>query len=436
MDLQERTQSFLDKRTELNEKSKKILDKADADAEGQGLTAEDEQEWDRYADEINKLTAQIDRCNAQMERDAAMAEAVDRQLSGNTQTATTQGAGEGAIAEPFKVTTSGGHEVEIGPADVGFAQGTVQYRKAFATFLSTGHRADLQVTPDTKGGYLAPTQFSARLLQDLDNEVLMRRLATVLPPLSSGASLGIPTLDTDPGDADWSAEVPASDISDDTSMAFGKRELTPHLCTKLVKVSDKLLRASVLSVETILNARLQYKFGVTEEQAFMTGDGAQQPLGCFVASADGISTSRDTTCTGTTDFTVDELIDLFGALKYGYRDNASWVVHRDFVTRLRKKQDGESRYVWQPSIVVGEPDRLMGRPIYASEYAPSTFTTGLYIAIVGDFGRGYMIADSLGVGIQRLNELFAARNQVGFLGRKETDGMPVQENAFSRLILN
>jgi len=73
-------------------------------------------------------------------------------------------------------------------------------------------------------------------------------------------------------------------------------------------------------------------------------------------------------------------------------------------------------------------------PISMSEYAPSTLTTGLYVGILGDFSN-YWIADALDMQVQRLVELYAEANQVGFIGRLETDGMPVLEEAFSRVKL-
>ena len=73
-------------------------------------------------------------------------------------------------------------------------------------------------------------------------------------------------------------------------------------------------------------------------------------------------------------------------------------------------------------------------PIHASEYAPNTFTTGLYVGIVGDWSQ-YWIADALDMTVQRLVELYAATNQVGLIGRMESDGMPVLGEAFARVTL-
>ena len=167
----------------------------------------------------------------------------------------------------------------------------------------------------------------------------------------------------------------------------------------------------------------------------MTGSAAQQPLGVFTASANGISTGRDvSTGNTTTAMTFDGLIEAKYGLKGNYWPRARWIFHRDAMKTIAKLKDGEGQYIWRESVRVGEPDRLLGMPIMMSEYAPNTFTTGLYVGILGDFAS-YWIADALSMQIQRLVELYAETNQVGFIGRLETDGMPVLEEAFSRVKL-
>ena len=113
---------------------------------------------------------------------------------------------------------------------------------------------------------------------------------------------------------------------------------------------------------------------------------------------------------------------------------AAWIFHRDGVKQLAKEKDGEGRYIWEASVRAGEPDRLLQFPFYASENAPNTFTTGLYVGILGDFSH-YWIADALDFEVQRLVELYAANNQIGFIGRAEIDGMPVLAEAFVRVKL-
>jgi HK97 family phage major capsid protein len=102
--------------------------------------------------------------------------------------------------------------------------------------------------------------------------------------------------------------------------------------------------------------------------------------------------------------------------------------------QIAKLKDGDGQYIWRVSVREGEPDRLLGLGYRESEYAPNTFTTGLYVGILGDF-KNYWIAETLNVTIQRLVELYAATNQTGFIGRQEVDGMPALEEAFVRVKL-
>jgi HK97 family phage major capsid protein len=108
--------------------------------------------------------------------------------------------------------------------------------------------------------------------------------------------------------------------------------------------------------------------------------------------------------------------------------------HPNGAKQIAKLQDDDGQYIWRESVRAGEPDRLLGLPIYMSEYVPHTFTTGLYVGILGDFSY-YWIADAMNMEMQRLVELYAATNQIGLIGRLESDGMPVLGEAFVRVKL-
>ena len=182
-----------------------------------------------------------------------------------------------------------------------------------------------------------------------------------------------------------------------------------------------------------------YKFGIVEEKAFLVGTGAEQPLGIFTASTNGISTARDQTAAASNAIAADDLIKTKYKLKAAYRNKAEWIMHRDVVSAVRRLKDANNNYLWATGIgpgngFQGTPDTLLGIPLNESEYAPNTLTTGLYVAILGDFSK-YVIADALDMQVQVLQELYAATNQMGYIVRKETDGQPVLEEAFARLIL-
>ncbi len=308
--------------------------------------------------------------------------------------------------------------------------------RAMAAYMRTGAIAPelraLQADSDVAGGFMTtPQQFVNRLIQAIDNQVFIRQWATP-NPVTTAQSLGMPYLANDPDDADWTSELGTGNL--DSSMSFGKRELFPHPLAKRIKISNKLLRLNP-DVEQLAITRLAYKFAVAFEKAGMTGNGANKALGVFTASVDGISTGRDVSTDNTTSaFTADGLKNAKYALKAAYWPRAKWVFHRDAVKMLSKLKDLENRYLWQASVQLGQPDMLEGIPLFTSEYAPNTFTTGLYVGILGDFSY-YHTADALDFGMQRLNELYAETNQTGFIGRMETDGMPVLEEAFVRVKL-
>jgi HK97 family phage major capsid protein len=56
------------------------------------------------------------------------------------------------------------------------------------------------------------------------------------------------------------------------------------------------------------------------------------------------------------------------------------------------------------------------------------------VAIIGDFNY-YWIVDSMQMEMQRLEELYAATSQVGFIGRAKLDAQPVLAEAFKRVKL-
>lgn len=316
-----------------------------------------------------------------------------------------------------------------------------QRMAAFRKFITAGEKhmtsdevRALTSGSDTAGGFLnSPQEMVNQLIVAVKDAVFIRKYATIIS-LNGSNSLGVPTLDTDVGDADWTPEIKT--VAEDTNIAFGKRELTPHPLSKLVTVSNKLLRSAALNPETIVMDRIAYKFGVAMEKGYMVGDGVAKPLGLFTASSDGIPTSRDVTMAAgnTTTMTADGLIQTKYSVKAQYMSKCNWIFHRDGIAQLAQLKDGNGNYIYKLADLPDKPDMLLGRPMIMSEFAPNTFTAGLYVGLYGDLSN-YWIADSLSLQFQRLNELYALSNRVGFIGRMETDGMPTLAEAFSRIKL-
>ena len=327
------------------------------------------------------------------------------------------------------------------PAQRPEAEARAAKNKAFDHFLRYGlegmpadERRDLSAGTDTAGGYMMPPEdFRAQLIKAVDNLVFMRQLSTLMT-VNMGDTLGAPSITADPSAAAWTAE--AGSITADSTMAIGKRQLTPSQLTKLIKISMKLLRVSSIPADGLVIDRISYLLGQALENGYQNGSGSGEPLGVFTADANGIDTDRDyATGNSTTAIAADNLIGQKFNIKQQYWGNASWIFSRTAMSQIAKLKDGDGQYLWQGSVVSGSPDRLLGFPIYMSELAPATFTTGLYVGILGDFKAGYWIADLTQMDFQRLVELYAANSQVGIIGRIWSDGAPVLSEAFSRVTL-
>jgi HK97 family phage major capsid protein len=397
-----------------------------ADKDG-GMAAEDKAEYDKLWAAYGDLKDEIDRADKAEQADKAMENSMGAFVDDVRRVNDTP-------AAPIKVKM-GQHEIEIDERHPLYASSTPEAVKAFDNYLRSGKpSAALQKDSDPAGGYTVPAQFAARLIQALDNVVFMRQIGTVLPPLTVGGSIGVPSLDADPADPTWVAEI--STGAEDSTMSFGKREMRPHPLAQLIKVSKTLVRQSALPIEAIVRERLLYKLSVVEENAFLNGSGAAQPLGVFTASSSGISTSRDvSTGNSTTAIGADNLREVKYSLARQYRGpSLRWVFHRDAVKMISKLKDGNGQYLWSPGIAGQMEDTILNVPVIESEYAPNTFTTALYVGILGDFSQ-YWIIDSLGATIDVASELYMATNQNGYFSRTETDGAPVLEAAFARVKL-
>lgn len=399
----------------LQERYRTVLGEADAIRKQYAGTAdpmsdEDEAKFDRAIEESEKLASAIEKEQKAFQRDLERSEPVQ------------------TILHP---AGKGGDKAEIERKQMDAFNEFLRFGWAEGKFNTMqAELKTLQADLDVSGGYLlTPQVFVTQLLKNVDDLVVIRRMATKFP-LLTGESLGVPSLDTDLDDADWTTELATG--SQDDATRFGKRELRPHPFAKRVKVSNKLLRQAILDPEAHVRERMAYKFGLTEEKGFLTGSGSGRPLGVFTASAQGISTGRDvSTGMTTTSITADGLIEVKHTLKPQYWPQARWLFHRDAVKQIRKLKDGNGQYLWQPGIQGGVPNTILDTPYEMSEYAPNTFTTAQYVGIIGDF-RFYWIADALNLTIQRVVELYAEQDATGFIGRAEADGMPVLEEAFVR----
>jgi len=292
---------------------------------------------------------------------------------------------------------------------------TAEYRRSFEMAmrkekvdLEYSVRNALSIGTDTEGGYLVPDEFERTLVAALEENDIMRRLARVIS--TTNGTLGIPVVATR-GTASWVEEaalIPESDSS------FGQMTLSAHKLATLIKVSRELLDDSAFSIEAFLADDFGKRLGALEEEAFFVGDGVKKPTGILMDATVGV------TAASATDITFDDVIKLYYSLRSPYRNRAVFAANEQTVMKLRMLKGTDGQYIWQPAVTMGTPDMLLGRPVYVSSYIPA-IATGAKALIFGDFSY-YWIGDRRGRTFERLNELFAVTDQVGFKATQRVDG--------------
>lgn len=353
------------------------------------LSAEDDATYTKMEQEISDLGREISRLERQ--------EAMDSELSKPVNT---------------PITTRPGAAKE----DTKTGRASDAYRKNFWNAMRSKNpdrsiTDALQIGTDSEGGYLIPDEFERNLLSGLEENNIFRTLANIIQTTSGDRKIPIVASH---GSAAWVDEEGAYSESDD---AFAQITLGAYKLGTMMKVSDELLNDSVFDLENYLSGEFARRIGNAEEDAFINGDGVGKPTG--ILAAKGGAEIGVTTSSGTA-FTADDLINLYHSLLTPYRKKAVWLMNDSTVQFIRKLKDSNGQYLWQPSLVAGTPNTILGCPVMVSRYMPEIGAGNKAVAF-GDFSY-FWIADRQGRSFMRLNELFAAHGQVGFRGSQRVDG--------------
>ena len=386
---------------ELREKRAKAWDAAKAFLDSKRgndgmLSAEDAATYDSMEADVVNLGREIER----LERQAT----IDRELS--------QPVGKPLTARP----EPGADQGKTGTA-------TDEYKAAFWRTMrakSVPHEVvnALQVGVESEGGYLAPDEYQRTLIEALEEQNIFRQLAHVIS--TSSGDRKIPVV-ASKGTASWIDEEAAYPESDDS---FGQVSIGAYKLATMLKVSEELLNDSVFDLPSYIAREFARRIGAAEEEAFFTGNGTGKPTGILNATG-GAETG--VTAASATAITMDEVMDLYYSLRAPYRRNAVFIMNDSTVKAIRKLKNGNGDYLWQPSLTAGQPDTLLNRPVYTSSYMPA-IAAGNKTILFGDLGY-YWVADRQGRSFKRLNELYAATGQVGFLASQRVDGKLVLAEA-------
>ena len=267
--------------------------------------------------------------------------------------------------------------------------------RAAATVTSTG----------SAGGFALPEQIErniARLSRDISP---IRQIATVRTVSTPDYK---ELFDINGATTEWVGEGGTRSQTNTPDLAevaptFGMLSARP-------RASEESLDDLFFDVESWLQLSVAEAFAAAEGAAFVSGNGTNRPTG-FLAGPAPVVTADTSRAFGTLQYipggqaavmptSADVFYDMIYALRARYRNNARWVTSKAILSSLRKYKDTTNAYLWQPSLVAGQPDSFMGYAITEAEDMPAVAANAFPLAF-GDFREGYLIADRVSLRVTR-----------------------------------
>lgn len=307
--------------------------------------------------------------------------------------------------------------------------------KAWAA-LSNSPAAQKLLTPDVvkamgeasggEGGFLVPEEFRAELLAMSLEDSVVRPRARVIPmgtnrvvmPAIRDASHATSVYGGIQGS--WVAE--AADLSTNRQPTFSQVALDVRKLTTYTIISNELMQDSPISIEAIVAALFPAAIAYFEDDAFINGTGAGQPLGIINADA-LVSVAKETGQAAAT-ILYENLVKMFARMLPSSINRAVWVMHPDTFPQIATMSlavgTGGSA-VWMTNAVGGAPSTILGRPIILSEKCQTLGTAGdIYFV---DFGY-YFIGDRMGLEVSRSEHVRFTTNEMVWRFIQRVDGRP------------
>lgn len=389
---------LIEERATLVTEQRGILDKAEG--ETRELTSEESQEFDRIDSRVDDLTAEIRR----HERNQAHSDLDIRAIP---------------AAEHQEPEAGGAEERTITRDSDEYRSALDAYVRGGGAGLTAEQRSTLNVGTDAEGGYAVPETWGT-LHESLREAGTIRQLATVVTT-ETGSPFHVPYVSAD-------AEAPKltkekEEYSEDAE-ELGEKVIQAYKYGRMTKASEEVVQDALFDVAGFVGYRLGFDLGRKVNSVYVAGTGSEQPEGLFKGATVGL-----TGVSKTAGPTADNLIDLQHSVIRPYRANAAFIMADATLAIVRKLKDKNEQYLWQPSIQLGEPDRILGAPAYSD---PDVDVTGSKKLVVGfgDVKRAYMVRDALGVTIRFLPERYAEKGQVAWRGTLRTGGAIVDQSAF------
>ena len=286
------------------------------------------------------------------------------------------------------------------------------------------------------GGFAVPREIDAVIDDTLKAISPIRRIANVVKVGTAGYRKLVAQNGVASG---WAAETAAR--PETATPVFN--EIIPPMGDLYANpaASQFMLDDAAFDVEAWLSSEIATEFARAEGAAFVSGSGTARPKGFLTfPTASTLDTVRafgtlqhvPTGVDGAfpTSNPQDKLIDLVQSLRSPYRQGASWVMNSKTLAAVRKFKSTDGVFLWQPGLISGNADTLLGYPVVEAEDMPDVAANALSVAF-GNFRMGYLIAERGETAI--LRDPYSNKPYVHFYATKRVGGMVSNSEAIKLL---
>ncbi|OCC24450.1 phage capsid protein [Croceicoccus estronivorus] len=321
---------------------------------------------------------------------------------------------------------------------LGGLHGSVEVKGFVDGYLRQGRESEvksLNGAAPGDGGYAVPREIDALIASEMKQISPIRNLAQVVQVGSAGYRKLVATGGTASGWVSETAARPETGTPQFAEVSPPSGELYANPAA-----SQAMLDDAAFDLESWLASEVAMEFARAEGAAFINGTGVNQPLGFLNAPRSLASdatrpfgtlqyvASSDANTLGTMMEIV--LIDLVHTMKAGHRQGASWVMNSATLAEVRKLKTADGAFLWQPGLVEGQPDRLLGYPVVEAEDMPDIAAGNVPIAF-GNFRAGYLIAERSATTI--LRDPFTNKPFVHFYATRRVGGQVLDSTAIKLL---
>lgn len=281
------------------------------------------------------------------------------------------------------------------------------------------------------GGYTVPEGFSGALESNLVDYSNVRGVCDEFTT-DSGNDFPWPKEDDTSNEGEIIGENGEVNFADNTfdEVVFYAFKFS----SKGILVSYELLEDSAFDLDTFLGGQLGIRLGRIQGRRFTTGTGSGQPMGVVTASTLGVTTA------GAAAFTAPELTRLAFSVDLAYRNGpkVGYMMHDSVVAYALLLVDGQQRPLLRESYRDGISILACnGFPVWTNQFMEPTVAavpvTAKKHVLFGDFSK-HKVRDVGAVRLRKLEERYAERDQVGFIGFQRADSRCVNTNAIKHLL--